>query len=79
MAILMPTTKALTRALTRRRLLVAGAASAGLTALGGIAKPHLSRAADRPRALLRGAPLPARPTTTCSSSGTSRSTARPKS
>ncbi|HEX4556145.1 MAG TPA: alkaline phosphatase D family protein [Xanthobacteraceae bacterium] len=48
----MPTTKArtrpLTRALTRRKLLVTGAASAGLTALGGIAKPHLSRAADRP-------------------------------
>ena len=49
MAVLVPTTKALTRALTRRRLLVAGAASAGLTALGGIAKPHLSLAADRPR------------------------------
>jgi alkaline phosphatase D len=45
MAVLVPTTKAL----TRRRLLVAGAASAGLTALGGIAKPHLSHAADRPR------------------------------
>jgi len=49
MAVLVPTTKALTRALTRRRLLVAGAASAGLTALGWIAKPRLSRAADRPR------------------------------
>src|SRR5258705_7803330 len=49
MAVLVPTTKALTRALTRRRLLVAGAASAGLTALGGIARPHLSLAADRPR------------------------------
>jgi alkaline phosphatase D len=36
-------------ALTRRRLLVAGAASAGLTALGGIARPAVSRAADRPR------------------------------
>jgi alkaline phosphatase D len=36
-------------ALTRRRLLVAGAASAVLTALGPIARPAVSRAADRPR------------------------------
>src|SRR3977135_617641 len=49
MAVLVPTTNALTRAPTRRRLRVAGAASAGLTALGWIAKPRLSRAADRPR------------------------------
>ncbi len=34
--------------LTRRRLLTTAAASAALTAAGGIAKPHLSRAADRP-------------------------------
>ncbi|HEY2135117.1 MAG TPA: alkaline phosphatase D family protein, partial [Xanthobacteraceae bacterium] len=38
-----------TMALTRRRLLIGGAASAGLTALGGIAAPGISRAADRPR------------------------------
>src|SRR5215470_15386075 len=34
--------------LTRRRLLTTAAASAAITAAGGIAKPHLSRAADRP-------------------------------
>jgi alkaline phosphatase D len=38
-----------TTALTRRRWLVAGAAAAGVTMSGGIARPHLSRAADRPR------------------------------
>jgi alkaline phosphatase D len=36
-------------ALTRRRMLIGGAASAGLTTLGGIARPSVSRAADRPR------------------------------
>ena len=35
-------------ALTRRRLLIAGAASAGMTMLGSHARPYLSRAADRP-------------------------------
>ena len=35
--------------LTRRRLLTTVASSAAITALGGIAKPYLSRAADRPR------------------------------
>src|SRR6266545_2477867 len=35
--------------LTRRRLLTTVASSAAITALGGIAKPFLSRAADRPR------------------------------
>ncbi|HKY85855.1 MAG TPA: alkaline phosphatase D family protein [Pseudorhodoplanes sp.] len=35
--------------LTRRRLLTSAASSAALTMLGGIAKPYLSRAADRPR------------------------------
>jgi alkaline phosphatase D len=34
--------------LTRRRFLTTVASSAAVTALGGIAKPHLSRAADRP-------------------------------
>src|SRR5713101_4384562 len=34
--------------LTRRRLLTTAAASAAITAAGGIAKPRLSRAADRP-------------------------------
>ncbi|HUI94815.1 MAG TPA: alkaline phosphatase D family protein [Xanthobacteraceae bacterium] len=38
-----------TTALTRRRLLVAGAASAGLAMAPGVARPYLSRAADRPR------------------------------
>src|SRR5947199_3020205 len=33
---------------TRRRLLTTAASSASLTTLGGIAKPYLSRAADRP-------------------------------
>jgi alkaline phosphatase D len=36
-------------ALTRRRFLSCAAASAGITLLHGIAKPYLSRAADRPR------------------------------
>src|SRR5258708_1874860 len=35
-------------ALTRRRFLSRAAASAGITMLRGIAKPYLSRAADRP-------------------------------
>jgi alkaline phosphatase D len=34
--------------LTRRRLLTTAAASAGLTTLGAVAMPYLSRAADRP-------------------------------
>ncbi len=34
--------------LTRRRLLTTAASSAAITILGGIAKPYLSRAADRP-------------------------------
>jgi alkaline phosphatase D len=34
--------------LTRRRLLTTAAASAGLTTLGAVAMPCLSRAADRP-------------------------------
>src|SRR6266536_2823459 len=34
--------------LTRRRFLSTVASSAALTAVGGIAKPYLSRAADRP-------------------------------
>ena len=34
--------------LTRRRLLTTAASSAAITVLGGIAKPYLSRAADRP-------------------------------
>ena len=38
-----------TTALTRRRLLIAGAASAGATMSGALARPYLSRAADRPR------------------------------
>jgi alkaline phosphatase D len=38
-----------TTALTRRRLLVAGAASAGLAMAPAVARPYLSRAADRPR------------------------------
>ena len=33
---------------TRRRLLATGAATTLLTAAGGIARPYLSRAADRP-------------------------------
>ncbi|MEI8154651.1 MAG: PhoD-like phosphatase N-terminal domain-containing protein, partial [Hyphomicrobiales bacterium] len=36
------------RALSRRRFLTTAASSAGLTLVGGIAKPYLSRAADRP-------------------------------
>jgi alkaline phosphatase D len=36
------------RALTRRRFLTTAAASAAVAAVGGIAKPALSRAADRP-------------------------------
>lgn len=35
--------------LTRRRLLATAASSAAITILGGVAKPYLSRAADRPR------------------------------
>jgi alkaline phosphatase D len=35
--------------LTRRRLLTTAASSAAITMLGGVAKPYLSRAADRPR------------------------------
>src|SRR5215472_1463186 len=34
--------------LTRRRFLSTAAASAAITTAGGIAKPHLSRAGDRP-------------------------------
>jgi alkaline phosphatase D len=34
--------------LSRRRFLATAAASTALTAAGGIAKPYLSRAADRP-------------------------------
>ena len=34
--------------LTRRRFLTTAASSAAITAVGGIAKPYLSRAADRP-------------------------------
>src|ERR1700750_3428310 len=34
---------------TRRRLLATGAATTLLTAAGGIARPYLSRAADRPQ------------------------------
>ena len=37
------------RGLTRRQLLVRSAATVAATAFGGIAKPHLSRAADRPQ------------------------------
>jgi alkaline phosphatase D len=36
------------RALTRRRFLTAAASAGAITAVGGIAKPALSRAADRP-------------------------------
>ena len=36
------------RALTRRRFLTTAASAAAITAVGGIAKPYLSRAADRP-------------------------------
>jgi alkaline phosphatase D len=36
------------RGLTRRQLLVRSASTAALAALGGIARPYLSRAADRP-------------------------------
>ena len=36
------------RALSRRRLLATAAASTALSAAGGIARPYLSRAADRP-------------------------------
>jgi hypothetical protein len=32
----------------RRRFLASAAATTALTAIGGLAKPHLSRAADRP-------------------------------
>src|SRR5919198_717922 len=35
-------------ALTRRRFLTITGASSAITALGGIARPYLSRAADRP-------------------------------
>ena len=35
--------------LTRRRLLATAGSSAAITLLGGIAKPYLSRASDRPR------------------------------
>ena len=35
--------------LTRRQLLVRSAATVALAGLGGLAKPYLSRAADRPR------------------------------
>ena len=34
--------------ITRRRLLTTAASSAAIAATGGIAKPYLSRAADRP-------------------------------
>src|SRR3954463_15831470 len=37
-----------TGALTRRRFLTTAASTAATTAIGGIAKPYLSRAADRP-------------------------------
>jgi alkaline phosphatase D len=37
-----------TRLLTRRRLVASTAATSAMIALGGIAKPYLSRAADRP-------------------------------
>src|SRR5882672_3526525 len=43
MAVTLPT-----GALTRRRFLTTAASSAAITAVGGIAKPGLSRAADRP-------------------------------
>ena len=35
--------------LTRRQLLVRSASTAAVAALGGVAKPYLSRAADRPQ------------------------------
>src|SRR5689334_22122636 len=38
----------LTPSLSRRRLLATAAASTAITAVGGIARPYLSRAADRP-------------------------------
>src|ERR1700694_351198 len=38
-----------TGVLTRRRFLATAASSAAITAVGGIAKPSLSRASDRPR------------------------------
>ena len=38
----------MTAPLTRRRLLATAAATTGLTLSGGIARPYLSRAADRP-------------------------------
>src|SRR5437868_7785744 len=37
------------RALTRRQLLVRSASAVALAGLGGLAKPYLSRAADRPQ------------------------------
>jgi alkaline phosphatase D len=37
------------RGLTRRQLLVRSASAAALAAIGGLARPYLSRAADRPR------------------------------
>src|SRR5215813_7548069 len=48
MAVKMMAVRMRTTALTRRKLLVAGAA-AGVTIGGGIARPAVSRAADRPR------------------------------
>ena len=44
-----PATTFAERALTRRRFLTTAASSAAITVAGGIAKPSLSRAADRPR------------------------------
>src|SRR5882757_6302993 len=35
--------------LSRRRLLASASAAGALTLLGGVARPYLSRAADRPR------------------------------
>src|ERR1700733_14598455 len=45
----MPIAMDANRGLTRRQLLVRSASTAALAGIGGIAKPYLSRAADRPR------------------------------